>query len=194
MQISRAKLKKLRGKSLHEIRVRSRQELAKIGELVLGSAAEMNDHALLRRISPALRNGSAEGIIELILERIRGSVSESRSPIKTFFSALCCRAETVRIMEQRFPEERLALIEKAERAIDGRFDLLGFEGVSFGSPIDWQLEPISGKRTGLVHWSKIDYLDSRVAGDKKVTWELNRHSHFVTLGQAYWLTGDEKYA
>ena len=33
----------------------------------------------------------------------------------------------------------------------------------------------------------------QVAGDKKVTWELNRHSHFVTFGQAYWLTGDEKY-
>ena len=33
-----------------------------------------------------------------------------------------------------------------------------------------------------------------LAGDKKITWELNRHQHFVKLGQAYWLTGDEKYA
>ena len=31
-------------------------------------------------------------------------------------------------------------------------------------------------------------------GDKKVTWELNRHGHFVTLGQAYLLTKDERYA
>ena len=30
--------------------------------------------------------------------------------------------------------------------------------------------------------------------DVKVPWELSRHQHFVTLGQAYVLTGDEKYA
>ena len=33
-----------------------------------------------------------------------------------------------------------------------------------------------------------------VIGDKKIVWELNRHQHFSTLGQAYWLTGDERYA
>ena len=76
----------------------------------------------------------------------------------------------------------------------GRFDLLGFSDLSFGDPIDWHLEPTSGKRTGAAHWSAIDYLDPSVAGDKKVTWELNRHGHFVTLGQAYVLTEDERYA
>src|SRR5262249_18477643 len=44
------------------------------------------------------------------------------------------------------------------------------------------------------HWSGIDYLDPQVAGDHKVVWELNRHQWFITLGQAYWLTGDERYA
>ena len=33
-----------------------------------------------------------------------------------------------------------------------------------------------------------------VIGDKKIVWELNRHQYFTTLGQAYWLTGDERYA
>ena len=33
-----------------------------------------------------------------------------------------------------------------------------------------------------------------VAGDKKITWELNRHQYFMKLGQAYVLTGDERYA
>jgi uncharacterized heparinase superfamily protein len=194
MQISRGKLKKLRGKSLHEIRVRGRQELAKIGERLFSSSAEMNDDALLKRISPSSRNGSAEGTTALILDRIRGFVSGSSSPRQTFFPALAYRDEIVGVMERRFPGERMKLIEKADRAVDGKFDLLGIEGVSFGDPIDWRLEPVSGKRTGLDHWSEIDYLDVNIAGDKKVTWELNRHAHFVTLGQAYWLTGDEKYA
>jgi hypothetical protein len=196
MHITREKLKKLSGKSLHEIGARSRQELSKLGERVFGSAAEMNDRALLKRLSPPSRNGSAEGTTELILERIRACVrnAESKSRMHTFLPSLASREEIARIVEQRFPVERRALIEKADRAIDARFDLLGLEGLSFGDPIDWRLEPTSGRRTNLDHWSKIDYLDSRVAGDKKVTWELNRHSHFVTFGQAYWLTGDEKYS
>jgi len=45
-----------------------------------------------------------------------------------------------------------------------------------------------------VHWSRLDYLDAELAGDKKIVWELNRHQYFTTLGQAYWLTGDERYA
>lgn len=196
MRISREKLKKLRSKSLREIGVRSRQELSKIGERLFSPKAEINDNALLRRISPASRNGSAEGTAELLLERIRASVTdaESNPRIHTFFPALACRDEIVSLMERRFPAERAALIERADRAVDMRFDLLGHEGLSFGKPIDWHLEPVSGKRTGLDHWSKINYLDARVAGDKKITWELNRHSHFVTLGQAYWLTGDERYS
>ena len=40
----------------------------------------------------------------------------------------------------------------------------------------------------------MNYLDAAVTGDKKIVWELNRHQYFITLGQAYWLTGDQRYA
>jgi hypothetical protein len=94
----------------------------------------------------------------------------------------------------RWPEMAQRIIDKADRLAQGKFDLLGYTNLDFGDPIDWRFEPTSGKRTPLVHWSKLDYLDSEVAGDKKVTWELNRHQYFATLGQAYRLTGDERYA
>src|SRR5262249_32284237 len=55
-------------------------------------------------------------------------------------------------------------------------------------------EPVSRKRIPLQHWSKLDYLDVEIAGDKKIIWELNRHQYFQTLGQAYWLTGNERTA
>ncbi len=181
-----AQLEKLRGKSLREIRVRGRQELAKLNERILGAgSAEMTDAALLREIHPASRNGNGEGSAMLILERIRSA---------PFFPSLYHREEASAIIKQRFPAERLALLDRAEQAISGRFDLLGFSNLSFGDPIDWRFDPTTDKRTPLVHWSKIDYLDPSVAGDKKVTWELNRHAHFVTLGQAFLLTGDERFA
>lgn len=76
----------------------------------------------------------------------------------------------------------------------GSFSILGFERLSFGTPIDWHLEPVSNKRTPLAHWSQIRYLDPSVAGDKKITWELNRHQCLVTLGRAYAMLDDERYA
>lgn len=193
MKRSVTKLEKLRGKSLRELRVRGAQELAKLNERVFG-AAEMSDDELFRQIDQRSRNGNGEGSAMLILERIRSSTVGASPSRLLFFPSLACRDEVSSIIKQRFPEERRALLELAERAIKGRFDLLGFDDLSFGDPIDWHLEPTSGKRSPLVHWSKINFLDPKVAGDKKVTWELNRHGHFVTLGQAYWLTGDERFA
>ena len=193
MKRSVSKLEKLRGKSLREIRVRGAQELAKLSERVLG-ATELSDAALFRQIDPRSRNGNGEGSATLILERIRSSTVRASTGDLPFFPALAFRDEVSSLIKRRFPEERRALLDCAERAIKGRFDLLGFNDLSFGDPIDWHLDPTSRKRTPLVHWSRIDYLDPTVAGDKKVTWELNRHAHFVTLGQAYWLTGDERFA
>lgn len=196
MESGLKKLNRLRGKSIRELRVRGRQELAKIAERNLGLAAgEMSDRAFLRQIKPENRGASAEATADLIINRLRSSISKSpHSKVERFFPSLGCRDEIVARMGREYKHEREAIIQRAERAVRGRFDLLGFKDLSFGNPPDWLLEPISGKRSTLEHWSKIDYLDPKVAGDKKITWELNRHQHFVTLGQAYWMTGDEKYA
>src|SRR5207244_4869584 len=37
------------------------------------------------------------------------------------------------------------------------------------------------------------YLDFQEVGDSKISWELNRHQHFVILAKAYRLTVDEKF-
>ena len=56
--------------------------------------------------------------------------------------------------------------------------------------IDWHLDPVHGKRAPLDPWFKIPFLDFAVVGDHKVTWELNRHQHLVTLAKAQLLSGD----
>lgn len=110
------------------------------------------------------------------------------------FAAFLDRDATIEILKSRFEQTNAIVIRKANDITAGRFDLLGLKQLDFGTPPDWHLEPRSGKKTPLVHWSRLDYLDAEVAGDKKIVWELNRHQYFMTLGRAYWLTGDELYA
>ena len=62
-----------------------------------------------------------------------------------------------------------------------------------GNEIDWHLDPVHGKRAPLDPWFKIPFLDFALVGDHKITWELNRHQHLVTLAKARLLSGDEKY-
>src|SRR5690242_6146348 len=88
----------------------------------------------------------------------------------------------------------LSLIPAADRILTNRFTLLGHPDLDFGSPIDWHLDAVSGKRAPRIHWSRIPYLNADVVGDHKVVWEINRHQHFYVLGRAYRLTKDEKYA
>lgn len=94
----------------------------------------------------------------------------------------------------RWPAEADAIVHRAERLLDGKYDLLGYESLDFGAPPDWQLDPVSGKRAELVHWSLVPYLDHGAVGDHKVTWELNRHQWIMTLAQAWCLTGRAEFA
>ncbi len=81
---------------------------------------------------------------------------------------------------------------RADRVIAGRHDLLGYTNVDVGSPPDWHRDPVHDRRAPLLFWNAVPYLDP-ACGDHKITWELNRHQHFLVLGRAFHLTGDEKY-
>ncbi len=85
-------------------------------------------------------------------------------------------------------------IVTADAVCRGRFDLLGYRDLTFGDPVDWHLDPVSRRRAPLVHWSRLNPLDAAAVGDSKVIWELNRHQWLLHLGQAYRITGDERYA
>jgi hypothetical protein len=144
-----------------------------------------------------LEPGARDGLSQHRALQPFAAASAASSPRPAFadrlFPLIAERPAMLEVIADRFFDQRAAIISRAERAIAGSFDLLGYRELSFGSPIDWRLEPLSGKRTGLDHWSAVDYLNPDIAGDKKITWELNRHAHFVGFGQAYWLTGDERF-
>ena len=162
------KLNRFRTLSRAELRVRGRQQLAKLGERFLRlSQGEMIDESFLTEIKASQIEGSAEATAASIFNRVRNAnTSNADSTINNFFPSLLDRDGIVSVMGQQFPSEQLNLIDCAERAIQGRYDLLGFKNLSFGQPIDWHLEPTSRKRTSLQHWSRINFLEPQIAGDK----------------------------
>ncbi len=93
-----------------------------------------------------------------------------------------------------FPETAERIVERAERICGHRVDLLGFKDIHYGSEIDWHCDRVHGKRAPRVPWFRVNYLDFAEVGDSKVTWELNRHQHLVTLAKAFRLSGNEKFA
>jgi len=83
-----------------------------------------------------------------------------------------------------FPDPPPYSLDQAAKICKHRFDLLGYKDLDFGSPIDWHLDPVHGKRAPRKPWYRIPFLDFDQIGDHKIIWELNRHQHFVTLAQA----------
>jgi len=105
------------------------------------------------------------------------------------------REEYVALLRERYPANVEETLRRAERICRHEFRLLG-EDFQFTDEIDWHLDPESGRSWPRDYFEKIDrwMWSKRRLGDSKLPWELNRHQYFVTLGRAYWLTGDEGYA
>ncbi|TAK84954.1 MAG: alginate lyase family protein [Betaproteobacteria bacterium] len=81
----------------------------------------------------------------------------------------------------------------ADRIADGWIDVLALQRVDIGSPPRWNRDPKTGIEAPLAFGKTLDCTDPDVVGDIRYLWHLNRHQHFVTLAQAYALTGRKRY-
>ena len=102
-----------------------------------------------------------------------------------------------RVMESfpvAYPEAISATMESAERICAHRFDLLGSGPTDLGSQIDWHRDFKSDFRWDPRVFSTRLRYGNVIGADVKVPWELSRCQHFPTLGKAYWLTGNDRYA
>ena len=92
----------------------------------------------------------------------------------------------------RFPGAMSSSRERADRMLDGRYDILGYRDLHFGTPPAWHADPVHGRTVPQDFWADVPYLDPRY-GDHKVIWEINRHQHWLSLARAYQLSGDDRY-
>ena len=95
----------------------------------------------------------------------------------------------------RFPDVIGHKQAAAETICRHMFDFLGTGPRHWGDPIDWHQDVRSSH-----HWPVRFYAtygaDLRPGDgmDVKIPWELSRCHHLVALAQAWWLTGDERFA
>lgn len=85
------------------------------------------------------------------------------------------------------------VLEAAEAALTRRVDLLGSGPVELGTPIDWLRDPTTGVRWPSGYAPRLEYVRAGIA-DVKLPWEISRVQWLLPAGQAYALTGDERYA
>ena len=160
-------VKRLSAMDWDELRVRTRQEVAKRSDLVRSKIGAR------------------------FIEDRAGSF-----PVDCghFFSEPADVPRILDFLRRRLPHVVDEIILQAEQICRHRFDLLGYQGVDYGAQIDWHLDAVHGKRAPQRAWYKVPYLDFDQVGDTKITWELNRHQHLVTLAKAYRLTGQPHFA
>jgi hypothetical protein len=168
-----------------ELRVRGAQVLSSYRERI-GLALSGSTYAVAR---------SPRGVVSALRDDPARAVADARRRLAEGITPGLRRvATTVGALRRAAPDAEINVRCRADRAVDGAFDLLGHRNVSFGDPIDWHRDPASGIRAPMRHWSTIQYLDPATVGDYKLLWEVNRHQHFVTLGQAYAYSQDSRYA
>lgn len=181
----------------HELTYRSRQEASKwLGRIGVNGHSNGGPEAIFEKMVPDVALSEIRGYVRerdfAAAERTLISHFREAGPARFFAGALS--EQVPAMLKEKMASACAEVVDAADRVSQGRFDLLGYHGLYFGDPVDWRLDPISGQRSPLVHWSRLDPLDPKIVGDSKVVWELNRHQWMLSLGQAYQLTGERRYA
>lgn len=193
------KLKRLSEMGLPEIRFRIAQKLRiarEQWELAHESPQEISawprywdvDRVPNTELQAALKAGNESEAEQLLPSYF----AERKTP--QFYWNLASRKELVTAFPHLFPGRAEKLESEANDLREHRFRIFAYPEISCGVRVPWRRDLVNGIECELEHYARIPYLDFASVGDSKVTWELNRHQHFLTLCQAYLLTGEERYA
>ena len=150
-------------------------------------------------------------MFQRLLRRVRGNahpITDAWVARRLASARLYTTLSTERISALRstFPREAAGTVDSAERYMRHEFDLLGsgpFVPIDPDrpsrdgyAPIDWYLDPVRRLRfpRGVPHkqWKLYEMRPGN--SDVKYPWELARCHHWTALGQAFLLTGDDRYA
>jgi len=130
--------------------------------------------------------------------RIRASdlLAHFRSRVKPkFLPGFQDFTRSAELQRKLFPQPTAQLVDQARRIVKEHcWPLLGFGEKCFGKEaIEWNRDPLSGFIWPLDYHADINLI-RKDGSDARVVWELNRLSHFITLGRAYAITNDDTFS
>src|SRR5262249_45513991 len=100
-----------------------------------------------------------------------------------------------KLQQDLFPEHTRQMLSDAERIVaEHCWSLLGFGEKCFGKDeIRWHRDPVSRFDWPLTYHADLNLFRDD-GSDARVVWELNRCGHFLALGRAYAISGDERFS
>jgi len=107
--------------------------------------------------------------------------------------ALPIRRVSLADYERVCPGDGARILEQAEQARERRVRMLG-ASAELGTPIDWHTDFKTGRSWPMTFMRDIDFMNLDAPSDVKIPWELSRLQWLIPEGQAYLLTGDERFA
>lgn len=132
----------------------------------------------------------ARSLYPASLAQVVAMVREGKTPPLT--KGLTDLPRTATLIKEHLPESVAETIRQAEAIT--RHEITIFERTfNFGATIDWHTDIETGVRWSLEHYTRVLLIKGKLS-DVRAVWELNRLHHLVTLGRAYALTTDERYA
>lgn len=143
--------------------------------------------------------------------RLPGRVNMSQSRLLNELEAPALDALWQRLANRPFPawfgpvdsaefdqlcgaHEREELIARAADALAHRVDLLGSGKTELEPLIDWNTDFKTGLSWSPRYFADIEYNNPDRPSDVKVPWELSRLQWLMPAGQAFLVTGDDRYA
>jgi hypothetical protein len=137
------------------------------------------------------RDNAAHG--KLHSEHLASSeVTASYSPY--FYLSKSDQETLAKRIQRDDPDAIEACITRAESILAGEYQWLLHGWINTGSGPDWlSLVDKPGSWEAIAS-TDLDFMTENRSGDIRRIWELNRHQHWITLGRAWRLTGDRRYA
>jgi hypothetical protein len=166
-------------------------------ELIFRGREALEKMAERRKAASGAYNYSRDKLSRLLKDKklfetgLAANFRNRKTP-KFFFNTE--RIEWMEKIPEFFPKECEQILKISEEILRDRYPIFGGKFLDFGSPPNWFYDPVSDKRSEPEFYDDVPYLDCDVVGDSKVVWELSRLKFIFPLGQAYILTGIDRYA
>jgi hypothetical protein len=103
-------------------------------------------------------------------------------------------APQIQSFQKFFPGRGRDIVEQADLICCGSLRLFGTTVTFPVGQIDWHLDWQTGMRFQSRFYRSIRHSSLQTGADLKRVWEVNRNQFLLTLGKAYWLTREPRYA